>query len=127
MESINIKIQQKLERYQELYDSNQKLIYIGQKVDDLAAKYFNSKNKKDLLGELLKIVEMENSKRRKATVKETLVKKEQEKEIEKEVAVKVDAIRAEKKEKKENAKIVVEKPKPILQAASTVESPMAMT
>ena len=120
MESINIKIQQKLERYQELYDSNQKLIYIGQKVDDSAAKYFNSKNKKDLLGELLRIVEMENSKRQKATIKETSVKKEQEKEIEKEVAVKVDAIRAEKKEKKENAKIVIEKPKAILKIGDRV-------
>jgi DNA mismatch repair protein MutS2 len=31
METINIKIKQKLESYQELYDSNQKTIYVGQR------------------------------------------------------------------------------------------------
>lgn len=43
METINSKIQDKLERYQELYDANQRLIYMGQKIDDIAEKYFNSK------------------------------------------------------------------------------------
>ncbi|MEO0058948.1 MAG: Endonuclease MutS2 [Bacteroidota bacterium] len=120
METINMKIQQKLERYQELYDSNQKLIYIGQKVDDLNAKYFNTKNKKELLAEFLKIVEMENSKRRKTTIKESIQKKEEEKAIEKEVAVKVDEIRAEKKEKKAIAKLIPEKPKVVLKIGDRV-------
>ena len=71
METINVKIKQKLESYQELYDSNQKTIYIGQKIEDIAEKYFNNKNKKELIGEFLKIVEIENSKRKKATPKET--------------------------------------------------------
>ena len=100
MESINVKIKQKLESYQELYDSNQRLIYIGQKIDDIAEKYFNSKNKKELMGEMLKIVEIENSKRKKATAKETKIKEVQKKEIIKEVTVQVDKIRTEKKEKK---------------------------
>jgi DNA mismatch repair protein MutS2 len=100
MESINVKIKQKLESYQELYDSNQRLIYIGQKVDDIAEKYFNSKNKKELMGEMLKIVEIENSKRKKATAKETKIKEVQKKEIIKEVTVQVEKIRTEKKEKK---------------------------
>ncbi len=120
MEIINKKIKQKLENYQELYDSNQKLIYIGQKIDDISEKYFNNNNKKELLGEFLKIIEIENSKRRKATVKETIVKKEKEKELIKEVAQKVEAIREEKKEKKANAKTVVEKPKPILKIGDRV-------
>jgi DNA mismatch repair protein MutS2 len=30
-ETINIKIKQKLESYQELYDSNQKTIYVGKR------------------------------------------------------------------------------------------------
>ena len=120
METINKKIKQKLENYQELYDSNQKLIYIGQKIDDISEKYFNNKNKKELLGEFLKIIEVENSKRRKATVKETLVKKEKEKEVIQEVAIKVEAIREEKKEKKANAKIVVEKPKVALKVGDRV-------
>ena len=54
MSSINEKIQEKLERYQELYDANQRLIYLGQRLDDLSEKYFNNKDKKLLIGELLK-------------------------------------------------------------------------
>mgnify|MGYP000458610580 FL=1 len=118
MESINLKIKQKLESYQELYDSNQKTIYIGQKIEDIAEKYFNNKNKKDLIGEFLKIVEIENSKRRKATAKETKVIAEKKKEVIKEVTVQVEEIRAEKKAKK--VKEVVEKPKPILKVGDRV-------
>ena len=106
MESINLKIKQKLESYQELYDSNQKTIYIGQKIEDIAEKYFNNKNKKDLIGEFLKIVEIENSKRRKATAKETKVIAEKKKEVIKEVTVQVEEIRAEKKAKKVTKKAV---------------------
>jgi len=119
METINAKIKQKLESYQELYDSNQRLIYMGQKIDDIAEKYFNSKNKKDLIGEFLKIVEVENSKRKKATPKEVKLKQVIQKEIVKEVTVKVDAIRQEKKEKKLKA-IVPEKPKPVLKVGDRV-------
>jgi DNA mismatch repair protein MutS2 len=120
MAVINTKIKQKLESYQELYDSNQRLIYMGQKIDDIAEKYFNSKNKKELIGEFLKIVEIENSKRKKATVKETKIKEVQKKEILKEVTVQVDQIRTEKKEKKLKAKTVVEKPKPVLKVGDRV-------
>ena len=105
METINVKIKEKLESYQELYDSNQKLIYIGQKVDAISEKYFNNKNKKELVAEFLKIIEMDNSKRRKASVKETIVKKEKEKTIQKEVEVKVEAIRIEKKRKENKSQL----------------------
>src|SRR5690606_37918987 len=120
MENINEKIRQKLESYQELYDSNQKTIYIGQKVEDLAAKYFNNKNKKDLIGELLKLVEIENSKRKKATVKETKIAEQKKKEVVTEVIEKVEEIRKEKKEKKLKAAHVPEKPKPVLKVGDRV-------
>ena len=120
MEGINVRIKQKLESYQELYDSNQKVIYIGQKIEDIAEKYFNNKNKKDLIGEFLKIIEIENSKRKKASAKETKVKEEQKKEIIREVTVKVDEIRAEKKETKLKAKTIIEKPKPVLKVGDRV-------
>ena len=110
MESINSKIQQKLESYQELYDANQRLIYMGQKLDDMSEKYFNNKNKKELIGEFLKMVEIENSKRKKATPKEKKVKEIQQKQIVAEVEQKVEEIRKEKKEKKLKEK-AVEKPK----------------
>jgi DNA mismatch repair protein MutS2 len=120
METINVKIKQKLESYQELYDSNQRLIYIGQKIDDLAGKYFNSKNKKELMGEFLKMIEIENSKRKKATTKEIKIKEVQQKEIIKEVTVHVEKIRTEKKEKKLKANTVIIKPKPILKVGDRV-------
>ena len=103
METINSKIQEKLVRYQELYDANQRLIYMGQKVDDIAEKYFSSKDKKVLIGEFLKIVEIENSKRKKATVKEKTEKEIIQKKVIEEVNVKVEEIRVAKKEKKVKA------------------------
>lgn len=120
MEAINTKIQDKLERYQELYDANQRLIYMGQKIDDISEKYFNNKNKKDLIGEFLKMVEIENSKRKKLTVKEVKVKKEIEKVIIEEVKVKVEEIRVVKKEKKIKAALEPEKPKVILKVGDRV-------
>lgn len=101
MSSINEKIQEKLERYQELYDANQRLIYLGQRLDDLSEKYFNNKDKKILIGELLKTVEIENSKRKKITIKEKKIKQLEEKKVQEEVAEKIAEIRKEKKEKKE--------------------------
>ena len=118
MESINVKIKQKLESYQELYDSNQKTIYIGQKVEDIAEKYFNNKNKKELLGEFLKIIEIENSKRKKASAKEIKAIAVKKKEVIEEVTLVVEEIRKEKKEKK--LKPIIEKPKPILKVGDRV-------
>ncbi len=121
MESINSKIQEKLERYQELYDANQRLIYMGQKLDDISEKYFNKKDKKVLIGEFLKMVEIENSKRKKATPKEKKEKEIIQKKVIEEVKVKVEEIRKEKKEKKIKAqKLEAEKPKVILKVGDRV-------
>ena len=118
MENINVKIKQKLESYQELYDSNQKTIYIGQKIEDIAEKYFNNKKKKDLIGEFLKIIEIENSKRKKATPKEAKAIIQKKKEVIEEVTVVVEEIRKEKKEKK--LKPVIVKPNVILKVGDRV-------
>ena len=120
METINSKIQDKLERYQELYDANQRLIYMGQKIDDIAEKYFNNKDKKTLIGEFLKVVEIENSKRKKISAKEKKIKEVVEKQVIEEVKVKVEEIRIEKKEKKIKAKLVPEKPVVVLKVGDRV-------
>ncbi|MBN8642653.1 MAG: DNA mismatch repair protein MutS [Flavobacteriales bacterium] len=120
METINAKIQDKLERYQELYDANQRLIYMGQKIDDISEKYFNNKDKKVLIGEFLKMVEIENSKRKKVTVKEKKEKEVIQKQVVEEVKVKVEEIRKEKKEKKIKAAAVTEKPKVVLKVGDRV-------
>lgn len=113
LEEINNRIQKKLESYQELYDSNQRLIYLGQKVDDLADKYFNNKQKRALMDELFKLVQVENSKRVKVTKKEKQQIKAKENKVKKEVEKKVEVIREKKKEAKQKA-IEAPKPKPIL-------------
>jgi DNA mismatch repair protein MutS2 len=120
METINSKIQDKLERYQELYDANQRLIYMGQKIDDIAEKYFNNKDKKTLIGEFLKVVEIENSKRKKISAKEKKIKEVVVKQVIAEVNVKVEEIRTEKKEKKIKAKLIPEKPVVVLKVGDRV-------
>ena len=120
MEIINAKIQDKLEKYQELYDANQRLIYMGQKIDDISETYFNNKDKKTLIGEFLKMVEIENSKRKKLTVKEKKVKEVVQKQVVEEVKVIVEEIRKEKKEKKIKAALIPEKPKVTLKVGDRV-------
>ncbi len=120
METINSKIQDKLERYQELYDANQRLIYMGQKIDDIAEKYFNNKDKKTLIGDFLKVVEIENSKRKKISAKEKKIKEVVVKQVIAEVNVKVEEIRTEKKEKKIKAKLIPEKPAVVLKVGDRV-------
>jgi DNA mismatch repair protein MutS2 len=121
METINSKIQEKLERYQELYDANQRLIYLGQKIDDISEKYFNTKDKKVVIGEFLKIIEIENSKRKKTTAKEKKTIDVIQKQVIEEVKVKVEEIRQVKKEKKIKAqKVAAEQPKVILKVGDRV-------
>ena len=121
METINAKIKDKLERYQELYDANQRLIYLGQKIEDISENYFNNKDKKIVIGEFLKIIEIENSKRKKLSVKEKKVIEVIKKQVVEEVKVKVEEIRVEKKEKKINAKTLEEnKPKIVLKVGDRV-------
>lgn len=104
LEEINKRLQHKLENYQELYDSNQKLLVLGKKVDTLAERYHNNKRKKALIDELIKLVMIENSKRKKIHPKKKQVVKAKEKKIQQEVEQKVAVIRKEKKKKKEAAK-----------------------
>jgi len=112
LEEINLKIQHKLESYQELYDSNQRLIHLGKKIDVLAESYFNNKRKKLLLDEFLKIVTIENSKKTIQPLKEKKAIKAKKISIEKEVEQKVSVIREKKREGKETQKNEAEnKPK----------------
>ena len=100
LEETNSRIQQKLESYQELYDTNQRMIYLGQKVNDLSEKYFSNKKKKELIGEFIKLVEIENSKRKKESAKKLKAKKNKEEQLKKEVQKKIEPIREKKKEEK---------------------------
>ncbi|MGJ8550310.1 endonuclease MutS2 [Winogradskyella wichelsiae] len=113
LEEINAKVQKKLENFQELYDSNQRLIYLGQKVNDISEQYFEDKKKKVLMDELFRLVQIENSKRKKVSAKQKKTIKAKEKQVKQEAEKKVEVIREKKKEAKKKA-IKVEKPKAIL-------------
>ncbi len=120
LEEINAKVQKKLESYQELYDSNQRLIYLGQKVNDIAEKYFENHKKKDLMSELFKVVQIENSKRKRVSAKQKRAQKAAEEKVKKEAEQKVEVIRKKKKEAKKKAAEAPEKPKPILKVGDRV-------
>ena len=119
LEKTNAKIQKKLESFQELYDSNQRLIYLGQKVNDLAEKYFDNKRKRELMSELFRLVQIENAKRKKISAKQKRAEKSKEKQIKEEASKKVEAIRKKKKAQKKKVEII-EPPKPILKVGNRV-------
>jgi DNA mismatch repair protein MutS2 len=119
LEEINAKIQKKLESYQELYDSNQRLIYLGQKINDISEKYFETQQKRELMNEFFKIVQIENSKRKKVSANQKKIEKAKETQVKKEAEKNVEAIRQQKKVAKKK-EVTVEKPKPILKVGDRV-------
>jgi len=120
LEKVNQRIQDKLESYQQLYDANQKLISLGDRVDKMAATYFNNRQKKTLIGEFLKLIEVENSKRKKLTKKEKVVQKKKVAVIKKEVEEKVAVIREKKVEEKKIAALQPPKLKHVLRVGDRV-------
>ncbi len=120
LEKTNSRVQQKLESYQQLFDSNQRLIYIGQKINDISEKYFVTKKKRELINEFMRIVEVENSKRKKQSAKQRKAEKARETRIAKEAEQKVAVIREKKKKIEKEKKEVPPKPKPILKIGDRV-------
>lgn len=119
LEEINAKIQRKLESYQELYDSNQRLIYLGQKLNDLSERFFENKRKRELMDELFKLVQIENSKRKKVSAKQKKAIKTKATRVKKEAEHKVEIIR--KKKKKAKSQVVKQETvKPILKIGDRV-------
>ena len=98
-ESLNLKLKKKLVNYQELYDHNQKMILLGNKIDEIAEKYFINNKKRILVSELIKVIEAENSKRKN---KKTNNVKSKNKALQKEIDPELVKIRKEKKVTKKN-------------------------
>ena len=111
LESTNQKAQKKLQSFQELYDSNQRLIYLGKKIQDLGDKFHENKRKRELMAELFKLVQIENSKKEKLSNKQKRAKLKEENRLQKEVELKVAKIRKEKKSAKSKAAKTPPKPK----------------
>lgn len=99
MAEINIKLKSKLINYQELFDYNQKMIVLGNKLNEIAERFFENNKKRPLISELLKLVESENAKRKRKN--STLAKKEREKKkrLNEEVKKELVVVRKEKKKK----------------------------
>jgi len=98
--ALNEKVKSKLTSYQELYDHNQRMIVLGNRLNNLAERYFNNNKKRPLIAELLRLVETENSKRKKKSLALTKKEKSEKKKVDLEVQQKMVAIRKEKKKKK---------------------------
>ena len=120
LEEVNARVQAKLENYQELYDSNQRLIYLGQKLNTLAEKYHNNGRKRELLSELFKLVQIENSKRKKLSPEKKKAQKSKEARVKREVQKEVNVIRKRKKAEKAQKAKQPPKPKPVLKVGDRV-------
>ncbi len=114
------KMQQKLMQFQELYDNNQKMLVTGRKINELANKYFQTNNKKELIAEFTKWATIERAKylKKNPPKKKTKTEKKQAKivqkkkveriqKVEKEILVEVVKVREVKK--KEVEKIAKQK------------------
>jgi len=100
MELLNSKLKSKLVNYQELFDHNQKMIVLGNKLNEIAERFFQNSKKRSLIADLLRIVENENAKRKRKTVSEAKKDRELKKVVEQEVVKEIVVIRKEKKKKK---------------------------
>ncbi|MEZ2414344.1 DNA mismatch repair protein MutS [Muriicola sp. E247] len=121
LEKLNAKVKTKLENYQELYDFNQKMIYLGEKVNKVAEKYFQDKKKRPLISELLRLVETENSKRKKKSAREIQQQEVKKKAVKQEVQQEVKTIRNKKKQKEKKEKdIQKSKPRPVFRIGDRV-------
>lgn len=112
LEKLNAKIKDKLENYQELYDHDQRMIHLGNKVDKAAAKYFQENKKRPLVSELLRIVETENSKRKKKSAAQAKAERAKKAEVAAEARKEVQVVRQKKKKEQRKADIQ-EKNKPL--------------
>lgn len=105
------RIQQKLTDFQELYDGYQRFVQLGKKFDALALSFQNSKQKKKLIEELMKLVITENVKRLPPPKKEKPAAKKEslkQQQVEKEVINEVAKIRVEKKLTKQTVRQTAE-------------------
>ena len=107
---LNEKLKSKLVNYQDLFDHNQRMIVLGNKLNDLAERFFQNNKKRPLIADLLRLVESENAKRKRKNPAQAKKNREVKKEVALEVNQKLVSIRKEKKKNK--ATVTTSKPKP---------------
>ena len=104
----NDKIKFKLINYQELFDSNQRMITVGNKLNDISERFFNNGKKRILISELLNLVDTLNSKRKKTNFSKVKLEKRKIKKTKEVLDKELHTIR---KEKKKNKLKSIKKPK----------------
>ena len=112
LEKLNEKLKSKLVNYQELFDHNQRMIVLGNKLNDLAERFFQNNKKRPMIADLLRLIEAENAKRKRKTAAQAKKDREVKKEVAKEVNQKLVSIRKEKKKNKTTTPPL--KPKPVI-------------
>ena len=119
METMNAKLKTKLTSYQELFDYNQRMIVLGNKLNELSERYFEDNKKRPLIAEFLRLVETENAKRKRKSA--VISKKEREEKKKLNVEVQKDLVKVRKEKKKEQKQPKpIEKPKPKLAVGDQV-------
>ncbi len=112
MQTMNAKLKAKLISYQELFDHNQRMVVLGNKVNELAERYFSNNKKRPLISELLRVVETENAKRKRKTAAVAKKEREQKKVLDEQLKKELVQVRKEKKKQQKEAKVLPqEKPK----------------
>ena len=96
----NNKIKSKLVNYQELFDSNQRMITVGNKLNDISERYFNNGKKRILISELLNLVDTLNSKRKKINFSKAKLEKKKVKKTKEVLEKELHSIRKQKKKNK---------------------------
>ncbi|MDA9339042.1 DNA mismatch repair protein MutS, partial [Flavobacteriaceae bacterium] len=96
----NDKIKSKLVNYQELFDSNHRMITVGNKLNDISERYFNNGKKRILISELLNLVDTLNSKRKKTNFSKVKLEKKKVKKTKEVLEKELQSIRKEKKNNK---------------------------
>jgi len=97
------------------------MIQLGNKLNTAAEKYFIDKKKRPLISEMLRIVETENSKRKKTTAKKAKAKQQEKKQVAEELEQKIKKVRVEKKiKKKKEVQAEKNKPRPVFKIGDRV-------
>src|SRR5690606_21701122 len=109
LELSNEKIREKLVDFQQLYDNELKTLQAGKKMNEWANEYLKSKNKKELIGDFLKWVEIENSKKTEVLAVEKKKEKIVQKEVQRELKRKKEVIKTEQKKIEEKKEKEVQK------------------
>ena len=111
MEKLNVKLKSKLENYQQLYDHHQRMIRLGDKINTISERYFRDNKKRQLVSEFLRIVETENSKRKKKSAEQSKAERKKKNLVEQDLQKEFKQVRQKRKEEKK-IKSVTPKPKP---------------